>query len=1630
MKRSNAIFATGCWVLATAAAMAAPAPPLAATKSASYPTNPNQRATPGDKIRYDQTLTNNSGNPATNLSFADPTPAGTTHLGQNVSPLALDDSYSAVGNTLLRVGIMPSSGGPETVSNLTPTANDREFFNDTFTVTRVMAVSTVSNGTITATSTNGGTVVMYVYDGSFTYLPPAGFQGTDTFTYTISDDGTEVNPPVPMSDTATVTITVADMLWYVDSSAASGGDGRSTRPFNSLTPLNGANGSGDADAINQTICLYPGTYTTGLQLEDGQKLLARSHGFFSGNTQVLGASGANPTLEGGLVAGFSNTVQGVNLGTSASRPALSGTTVGTLTMNSATAGLINNTSGAAVAITSSGTLNLTFTSVTCSGGSTYGIRLVSCSGTFTANGGALSNTSTTAAAVQLEGGSLDFTYKGNVIDANGPLVVMTAQNGGTKLFTGEVSTGASGNGSGGIELTSTHNNTIFNFEGKLTLNSGSAASLKATGASAGNGTLRITHDSNTISNTNATALQIKNINISSDGVKFRSISSSGGENIGIVLDDTGTAGSFTLTGSGFASRSGNGGTIQNKTGTDGSTTAGIGIYLRKTKAPTLRELNLVSFSNQAIFATEIDGLSLNYTTINGSFIGTVGTSTRSNDAAIGLGLLNWMTSTNGFTGTVTINQCEINNSAGSLIEGYLNTGTATLNITNCNLHDSTSTTGADAILLETAGNANATVLIKDNTITNARSQAVQVNAAGTSRVTATVQGNSVSRSGGTPQGNEGIVLTSGQDAWLTASVTGNTLTGLPGAAIFVGQIPGNASSSSDLRATISSNNITAPTGALNHAICAYLSSTAGASAPARVLITSNTINQQSTTGVARAISVDGPDADTTPGVDATVTSNTVTMGSSAAPGAIYVNSRRALLRGEVRSNSVTYSNTPAAGTYGITVRQFAPGSLELGRGTQTSTDPAAVLAANNPAATTSVVGTVSLISSALVKLPSDPLLLAATTSQTATPTPAIQNPAPALAVEAVETVEATPAPVAPVMPHAPEAADVLDQAKLDALVEVAIARWEASGLSAAQRATLRGLRIELGDLAGMHLGAATGTQIRINPTAAGNTWFIDPAPAAGKGFGAPGSPELGQVDLLTVLMHEMGHALGLPDTYDSARRNELMFGMLGLGERRLPSAGQARQATSGAAPTQFLAATLSISTLPAGKSVRVVYDVQIPANSTATSITSTGVLTASGLASASTPTVVVPVEQPPALSDIALQTDEDTALTFTAASFDAGFADPNNDAPAKVLITALPASGTLKYNNNNVTVPLEVSRANLGGLVYLPAPDTSGTTTVTWNATDGAGYAASSAQLTITIAEVNDPPTLAAIATPAAILEDANTQTINLTGISTGGGETQTLTLSAVSNNPALVPDPAVDFTSPASTAALSYKPARDQYGTAVVTVTLTDNGSPTKSVEQTFTITVTPVNDAPSVLVNQFPAPLNASAATQVLPLNDLTAGPNEPGQQINLTAVSSNPALIPNPTVNFTPGTPTGSLTFTPVAAATGTSTIILTVHDNGGTANGGSDTTIVTIPIIVSPNIPLRTTRNSDGQLLLDAPTVAGRRYRYHYSFDLVTWYLADPFTATTSRTQLAPTLGVTPPADQPGRFFFLEELPAEP
>src|SRR5207237_1005875 len=260
----------------------------------------------------------------------------------------------------------------------------------------------------------------------------------------------------------------------------------------------------------------------------------------------------------------------------------------------------------------------------------------------------------------------------------------------------------------------------------------------------------------------------------------------------------------------------------------------------------------------------------------------------------------------------------------------------------------------------------------------------------------------------------------------------------------------------------------------------------------------------------------------------------------------------------------------------------------------------------------------------------------------------------------------------------------------------------------------------------LHLGSTDDGVIKLDRNATGHGWFIDAAPMDDAQFSKvvsttqrytePDREPAGRIDLLTAVMHEIGHTLGLSDTYALEAQGDVMYGFLTTGQRRLPLAGQASGAIPGSAMhMEHLASPVTIGTLPPGKSVFVKFAVTINAT-TATSVSNQGTVSGGNFSNvltddpnvggAADPTVTL-VEQPPVVSNISPNTNEDTTLTFSAAIFNAGFADPNaGDTLQTVRITSLPANGALKNNGTTISVvPTDIAIANIGLLAYVPNED-------------------------------------------------------------------------------------------------------------------------------------------------------------------------------------------------------------------------------------------------------------------------------------------------------------------------------------
>ena len=700
--------------------------------------------------------------------------------------------------------------------------------------------------TFDATSVQGGEVSVNA-DGTFTYDPPAGYEGSDSFSYTIDNGFSD-------AQVGTVSLTVSGMVWFIDQSAAAGGDGRLSGPFNCLVSAT-CFSTLAADEAGDSIFLASGAYTGGLTLLNNQLFIGE--GASASITAITGLtppadSPALPTTGGGspqittsnadaLTLGSGNLLRGLTVGNTGTGTGIVGTSFGTLTLSEVT---ISGT-GQALNL-ETGTATATFLSVTANGGGTQGMRFDGVSGSVTVTSGVdidnpsgdgilinaspatfsfggatfavdgaggnginltgsngavsfssidldtitsvglriVNNSSSVTVtagtigagndpggnAVDIEGGSatisigasvrkttagevVDITNRtgstvtvSNTVTCNSSCTGVNVSNNtsGTTRFTGSVTTNTGGNTA--VNLTTNSSHTVT-FSGGLDIDTTSGVGFNATGG----GTVEVvaTGVTNTVDSTTGTAVNIASTTIGANGVTFESVSSNGGANPGIVLNSTGTLGGLTVTGDGVTN--GSGGTIENQTGD--------GVNLNNTSNVSFSYMDISNNSANGVFGTLVDGFSLTSSTLaqNGDAV---------NEGALRFGT----TTTNGVSGTVTLDDVTLTNSAEHNVEIFgSGSGTVDITIRDSTIGSLTGPLGADGFLYDALSTSSQTITINviGTTFSDNASDAIQVVANGTSDVTLTVTGSTFRN------GARAMNLAAATDGDLTFDISNN-----------------------------------------------------------------------------------------------------------------------------------------------------------------------------------------------------------------------------------------------------------------------------------------------------------------------------------------------------------------------------------------------------------------------------------------------------------------------------------------------------------------------------------------------------------------------------------------------------------------------------------------------------------------------------------------------------------------------------------------------------------------------------------------------------------------------------------------------------------------------------------------
>ena len=229
-------------------------------------------------------------------------------------------------------------------------------------------------------------------------------------------------------------------------------------------------------------------------------------------------------------------------------------------------------------------------------------------------------------------------------------------------------------------------------------------------------------------------------------------------------------------------------------------------------------------------------------------------------------------------------------------------------------------------------------------------------------------------------------------------------------------------------------------------------------------------------------------------------------------------------------------------------------------------------------------------------------------------------------------------------------------------------------------------------------------------------------------------------------------------------------------------------------------------------------------------------------AATATSTVAVSDATPPTLSAIAKAGTEDVTVAFAQADFQSAYTDAGAPTLASITVVSLPATGTLRLAGSDVTAGQVIPYADLGGLTYVPAANANGAVTFTVTASDGLQSSSPATTVTITLAAVNDGPTVSAIA-------DQSTGSAAVLGplaFTVGDLETApgSLTVTATSSNQTIVANADIAIGGSGANREVTVTPRPNAAGTATITLTVSDGG---QTATEAFVVTVSDTT-APAV--------------------------------------------------------------------------------------------------------------------------------------------------------------------------------------
>ncbi len=234
-------------------------------------------------------------------------------------------------------------------------------------------------------------------------------------------------------------------------------------------------------------------------------------------------------------------------------------------------------------------------------------------------------------------------------------------------------------------------------------------------------------------------------------------------------------------------------------------------------------------------------------------------------------------------------------------------------------------------------------------------------------------------------------------------------------------------------------------------------------------------------------------------------------------------------------------------------------------------------------------------------------------------------------------------------------------------------------------------------------------------------------------------------------------------------------------------------------------------------------------------------------------------------------------MTFPAATQDSYLCDtqiiadlgPNESGQSIAAITDLSIVSNGVFFGNTGSVQVVANNAR----IRFTLSGASGVATISFRIQDNGGTANGGVDLsplkTLRIRVPSAAPTMSTIAAQSS-LEDVSVGPINFT-VSDSDTPLASLVLTSSSSNTALIDGAGIVFAGSGSARTVTLTPKLDQFGTAFITINLTDGD---EIISQTFLYTVSSVNDAPVFNVTTINLATNASLKQDLLVATGMSPG------------------------------------------------------------------------------------------------------------------------------------------------------------